>query len=76
MDNFSSWAMSTTATSSDRLSIISDGKIDVVLSAQQLLSCNQNRQRGCEGGYLDRAWWYMRKFGCVLSVLLFIHFSF
>ncbi|CAD6198912.1 unnamed protein product [Caenorhabditis auriculariae] len=61
----SSWSVSTTTISSDRLSIISDGKIKASISPQQLLSCNQHRQRGCEGGYLDRAWWYIRKLGVV-----------
>ncbi|VDM41521.1 unnamed protein product [Toxocara canis] len=64
-DCASSWSHSTTATSADRLSIITDGKMNTPLSAQQLLSCNQHRQRGCEGGYLDRAWWYIRKLGVV-----------
>ncbi|PAV59663.1 hypothetical protein WR25_21256 [Diploscapter pachys] len=59
----SSWTVSTTTISSDRLAIITDGKINAVLSPQHLLSCNQHRQRGCEGGYLDRAWWYIRKLG-------------
>uniref|UniRef100_A0A0K0EDR3 SMB domain-containing protein n=1 Tax=Strongyloides stercoralis TaxID=6248 RepID=A0A0K0EDR3_STRER len=62
----SSWAISTTGVSSDRLAIITDGRINANLSPQQLLSCNQHRQKGCEGGYLDRAWWYIRKLG-VLS---------
>ncbi|VDM99317.1 unnamed protein product, partial [Thelazia callipaeda] len=61
----SSWAQSTTATSADRLALITEGRQNVQLSAQQLLSCNQHRQKGCEGGYLDRAWWYIRKFGVV-----------
>jgi hypothetical protein len=61
----SSWAYSTTATSADRLAIMSEGKINAELSPQQLLSCNQHRQHGCEGGYLDRAWWYIRKLGVV-----------
>uniref|UniRef100_A0A1I7X4F1 Pept_C1 domain-containing protein n=1 Tax=Heterorhabditis bacteriophora TaxID=37862 RepID=A0A1I7X4F1_HETBA len=61
----SSWAVSTTTISADRLAIITDGRINVTLSPQQLLSCNQHRQRGCEGGYLDRAWWYIRKLGVV-----------
>ncbi|WKX92678.1 hypothetical protein Q1695_010592 [Nippostrongylus brasiliensis] len=61
----SSWAVSTTTISSDRLAIITDGRINVTVSPQQLLSCNQHRQRGCEGGYLDRAWWYIRKLGVV-----------
>lgn len=45
------------------MAILSDGKINVRLSPQQLLSCNQHKQRGCDGGYLDRAWWYIRKLG-------------
>ncbi|ETN76701.1 papain family cysteine protease [Necator americanus] len=61
----SSWAVSTTTISSDRLAIISDGRVNATISPQQLLSCNQHRQRGCEGGYLDRAWWYIRKLGVV-----------
>ncbi|CAI4227619.1 unnamed protein product [Auanema sp. JU1783] len=61
----SSWALSTTTISSDRLAIISDGRINSTVSPQQLLSCNQHRQKGCEGGYLDRAWWYIRKLGVV-----------
>ncbi|VDN21253.1 unnamed protein product [Gongylonema pulchrum] len=48
-----------------RLAIITDGRLNTPLSAQQLLSCNQHRQKGCEGGYLDRAWWYIRKLGVV-----------
>ncbi|VDK73440.1 unnamed protein product [Litomosoides sigmodontis] len=64
-DCASSWAQSTAATSADRLALITDGRQNVILSVQQLLSCNQHRQKGCEGGYLDRAWWYIRKFGVV-----------
>lgn len=65
----SSWAQSTAATSADRLALITDGRQNVALSAQQFLSCNQHRQKGCEGGYLDRAWWYIRKFGFVTIFL-------
>uniref|UniRef100_A0AC34QMM2 Peptidase C1A papain C-terminal domain-containing protein n=1 Tax=Panagrolaimus sp. JU765 TaxID=591449 RepID=A0AC34QMM2_9BILA len=61
----SSWAFSSVLVSSDRMAILSDGKINVRLSPQQLLSCNQHKQRGCDGGYLDRAWWYIRKLGVV-----------
>ncbi|GMT00247.1 hypothetical protein PENTCL1PPCAC_22421, partial [Pristionchus entomophagus] len=64
-DCASSWAVSTTDTSQDRLAIITDGRLNESLSSQQLLSCNQHRQKGCEGGYLDRAWWYIRKIGVV-----------
>ncbi|CAJ0587013.1 unnamed protein product, partial [Mesorhabditis spiculigera] len=61
----SSWAVSTTTIAADRLAIISGGRINKSVSAQQLVSCNQHRQKGCEGGYLDRAWWYIRKLGVV-----------
>ncbi|XP_072170290.1 uncharacterized peptidase C1-like protein F26E4.3 [Diadema setosum] len=62
----SSWAMSTTATASDRLAIQSNGTLRAAhLSPQHLLSCNVKRQQGCNGGHLDRAWWYMRKRGIV-----------
>ncbi|TKR92570.1 hypothetical protein L596_007198 [Steinernema carpocapsae] len=64
-DCASSWALSTTSASSDRLAIISDGRVNTALSPQQLLSCHRHRQKGCEGGYLDRAWWYIRKLGVV-----------
>ncbi|XP_077991337.1 putative peptidase C1-like protein F26E4.3 [Glandiceps talaboti] len=60
-----SWAFSTTGVASDRLSIQSKGSMTMMLSPQHLLSCNTRRQRGCQGGYLDRAWWYMRKRGVV-----------
>ncbi|CAK9821156.1 Uncharacterized peptidase C1-like protein F26E4.3 [Anthophora plagiata] len=61
-----SWAISTAQTASDRFAVMSKGTDAVLLSAQHLLSCNNNReQRGCNGGYLDRAWLYMRKFGLV-----------
>ncbi|CAH1775183.1 unnamed protein product [Owenia fusiformis] len=61
----SSWAFSTAAVASDRLALHSIGSINVDLSPQQLISCNGRKQLGCEGGHLDRAWWYMRKLGVV-----------
>lgn len=64
-DCASSWAFSTTRIAADRLAIVTDGAVRVELSTQQLLDCNQQKQKGCEGGYLDRAWWYIRKFGLV-----------
>ncbi|XP_021362216.1 uncharacterized peptidase C1-like protein F26E4.3 isoform X2 [Mizuhopecten yessoensis] len=61
-----SWAFSTVATAADRLSIESDGILHDELSPQHLLSCNTARgQLGCEGGYLDKAWWFLRKKGIV-----------
>jgi hypothetical protein len=36
-----------------------------MLSAQHLVSCDIRGQQSCNGGYLDRAWSYIRKFGLV-----------
>lgn len=60
-----SWAISTAQVASDRFAVMSKGSDSVLLSAQHLLSCNKKGQRGCNGGYLDRAWLFMRKFGLV-----------
>lgn len=60
----SSWAISTAAVASDRYGIISKGKEEVQLSAQNILSCLP-RGKGCEGGRLDRAWTFVRKYGVV-----------
>ncbi|KAL5022307.1 hypothetical protein ScPMuIL_001462 [Solemya velum] len=65
-DCAASWAFSTTAVASDRLAIESGGIIKDGLSPQHLVSCNTaGGQAGCDGGYLDRAWWYLRKRGIV-----------
>lgn len=61
----SSWAISTAATASDRFAIVSQGLERVFLSAQNLLSCNNRGQQSCNGGYLDKAWLYFRKYGIV-----------
>ncbi|XP_068972753.1 tubulointerstitial nephritis antigen-like [Bombus flavifrons] len=60
-----SWAISATRVASDRFALMSKGADSVLLSAQHLLSCNNRGQQACSGGYLDRAWLYMRKFGLV-----------
>ncbi|KAH9493156.1 Tubulointerstitial nephritis antigen-like [Bulinus truncatus] len=62
----SSWAHTTAALASDRLNIQSNGALDDVLSVQHLLSCDDRQsQDGCQGGSVDRAWWFMRKHGVV-----------
>lgn len=61
----SSWALSTTAVASDRYAIISKGLEEPTLSAQHLLNCDNRGQQSCNGGYLDRAWQFFRKFGIV-----------
>ncbi|XP_017893645.1 tubulointerstitial nephritis antigen-like isoform X2 [Ceratina calcarata] len=60
-----SWAISTARVASDRFAVMSMGAESVLLSAQHLLSCNNRGQQGCSGGYLDRAWMYLRRFGLV-----------
>ncbi|TGZ53146.1 putative peptidase C1-like protein F26E4.3 [Temnothorax longispinosus] len=64
-----SWAVSTADVASDRFSIMSKGAENVDLSAQHLLSCNNRGQQGCRGGYLDRAWLFLRKFGVFLNLV-------
>ncbi|XP_030073327.1 tubulointerstitial nephritis antigen-like [Microcaecilia unicolor] len=60
-----SWAFSTAAVASDRISIQSMGHMTPVLSPQHLLSCDTRNQRGCSGGRVDGAWWYLRRKGVV-----------
>lgn len=64
-DCASSWAVSTAAVASDRLAIESDGAMTEELSAQHMLSCDTDGQDGCTGGKVDRAWFFLRKFGVV-----------
>jgi len=61
----SSWALSTVSIASDRFAIMSQGLEKVQLSAQHLLACNNRGQRACQGGHLDRAWLFLRKYGSV-----------
>ncbi|KAG3282597.1 tubulointerstitial nephritis antigen like 1, transcript variant X3 [Ictidomys tridecemlineatus] len=60
-----SWAFSTAAVASDRVSIHSLGHMTPVLSPQNLLSCDTHHQQGCHGGHLDGAWWFLRRRGVV-----------
>lgn len=66
----SSWAFSSTRVAINRIAILALGSSShnktlhsiSPLSVQQLIDCN-HKQKGCQAGSLDRAWWYMRKFG-------------
>uniref|UniRef100_A0A8C5S999 Tubulointerstitial nephritis antigen like 1 n=1 Tax=Laticauda laticaudata TaxID=8630 RepID=A0A8C5S999_LATLA len=60
-----SWAFSTAAVASDRISIHSMGHMTPALSPQNLLSCNTRHQQGCNGGRVDGAWWFLRRRGVV-----------
>ncbi|XP_039595481.1 tubulointerstitial nephritis antigen-like [Polypterus senegalus] len=60
-----SWAFSTAAVASDRISIQSMGHMTPLLSPQNLISCDTRNQAGCNGGRIDGAWWYLRRKGIV-----------
>ncbi|KGL85121.1 Tubulointerstitial nephritis antigen-like, partial [Tinamus guttatus] len=55
-----SWAFSTAAVASDRISIHSMGHMTPALSPQNLLSCDTRNQRGCGGGGVPRGPWGTR----------------
>lgn len=61
----SSWAHSSIAVTSDRLSVLSVGVLVEKLSVQHLISCHPDIVNGCQGGHVDRAWWYIKNQGVV-----------
>lgn len=60
----SCWAFAATEALSDRLAIATQGKTNVVLSPEDLVSCDMT-DNGCGGGYLANAWKYLEKTGVV-----------
>ncbi len=60
----SCWAFSGSSALQDRFCIASQGEIKVVLSPQDMVSCDTG-DMGCQGGLLDRAWSYLEKTGIV-----------
>ena len=62
----SCWAFGATESLSDRFCIATGGKTNVVLSPQYLVSCDTNNY-GCNGGYLDVAWNFMKSQGAPLN---------
>nr|XP_045013144.1 tubulointerstitial nephritis antigen isoform X5 [Jaculus jaculus] len=56
-----SWAFSTASVAADRIAIQSNGRYTANLSPQNLISCCAKNHHGCNGGSIDRAWWYLRK---------------
>ncbi|KAF0982414.1 hypothetical protein FDP41_011344 [Naegleria fowleri] len=60
----SCWAFSASEVLSDRFCIASKGAVDVVLSPQDMVSCDYN-DMGCDGGNLDNAWWWLKNKGIV-----------
>jgi cathepsin B len=60
----SCWAFGASEALSDRFAIASNGRVNVVLSPEDLVSCDRN-DYGCNGGYMDMAWEYMDQHGIV-----------
>jgi cathepsin B len=58
----SCWAFGATETLSDRFCIATGGKTNVILSPQDLVSCDSDNY-GCSGGYLNLAWQFMQDTG-------------
>ena len=60
----SCWAFAGTEALSDRFAIATNGAVNVVLSPEDLVSCDMT-DNGCGGGYLANAWKYMETTGVV-----------
>jgi len=60
----SCWAFAATEAFSDRICIASNGETDVVLSPQDMVSCDP-WDMGCNGGILSWAWSYIANTGVV-----------
>jgi cathepsin B len=60
----SCWAFAASEVLSDRFCIATNGKVNTVLSAQDLVSCD-TQDYGCQGGYVDKSWDYIRDEGIV-----------
>jgi cathepsin B len=65
----SCWAFSASSVLQDRFCIASKAAIKVVLSPQDMVSCDTG-DMGCQGGLLDRAWSYLEKSGIVADTCL------
>ncbi|KAK3924559.1 Cathepsin B [Frankliniella fusca] len=61
----SCWAVAAVTTMSDRICIASQGKVQVSLSAEDLVSCCRICGMGCNGGYPAMAWQYFKNWGLV-----------
>jgi cathepsin B len=60
----SCWAFAASEVLSDRFCIASQGEVNVVLSPQDMVSCDKS-DLGCNGGYLDNSWNYLVNTGIV-----------
>jgi hypothetical protein len=57
-----SWAFAATEVLSDRLCIASNGRTNVVLSAQDMVNCEKTNY-GCNGGWTRPAWQFLESTG-------------
>lgn len=62
----SCWAFATTQALSDRFCVASGRSVNVVLSPQQLTSCDK-QNLACQGGWLQKAWAFMENNGIVTN---------
>lgn len=60
----SCWAFGASEALSDRFAISTAGKINVVLSPEDMVSCDDTNY-GCGGGYMENAWEYLENYGIV-----------
>ncbi len=60
----SCWAFAASEVVSDRFCIATNGSVNVIMSPQDLVSCDKN-DFGCDGGYVDKSWDYIRDHGIV-----------
>jgi cathepsin B len=60
----SCWAFAASEVLSDRFCIASNGKVDHVLSPQDMVSCD-TQDHGCHGGNLHKSWYYLTTTGIV-----------
>lgn len=60
----SCWAFGATEALSDRFALHSKGSTDVILSPEDMVSCDTS-DYGCSGGYMYNAWQYLQNSGVV-----------
>jgi cathepsin B len=60
----SCWAFSAAEALTDRFCIATKGAINVILSPQDMVSCDRSNY-GCQGGYLTNTWRYLENTGVV-----------
>ncbi|XP_077514649.1 cathepsin B-like [Amblyomma americanum] len=65
----SCWAFGAVGAISDRICIHTNGKVQVNISAEDLLTCCQSCGRGCHGGFPNAAWEFYEKNGIVTGGL-------